>query len=205
MVPMVDHTLKIALPIFRYTFPGCRGVWAFDNAANHSAFAPDALLASRINLYPGGKQPLMREGFDHPPGRNLPHSMVISQNHNDFRLRGKAKGAEIILRERRLWPLGGRRSDGMKLLLRCPIENGRSGCALYRETELERNGTRGKIVNTLLKGYVEFFPKHWILSHQQPSTVTIKDVCGRWMPIWMGIHTVRRSLRRRCTRVTVKL
>jgi len=63
--------------------------------------------------------------------------MVISQNYHDFRLRGKAKGAEIILRERGLWPLGVWRSDGMRLLLRCPTENGRSGYTPYRETELE--------------------------------------------------------------------
>ena len=86
---MIEQTIRTALPIFQYAFPGCRGVWAFDNATNHSAYSPQALLASRMNLGPGGKQSLMVEGFDYQ--RNLPHAMVFSDNHRDYSLRGKAK------------------------------------------------------------------------------------------------------------------
>jgi len=62
---MVWHTVQIAIPIFKYAFPDCQALFAFDNASNHCCFAPDALIASNINLHPGGKQPLMRDGFDH--------------------------------------------------------------------------------------------------------------------------------------------
>jgi len=37
-------------------------------------------------------------------------------------------------------------------------------------------------VNTLLKGYAEVFLKYWILPRHQPLTVTIEDVCERWVP-----------------------
>ena len=37
--------------------------------------------------------------------------MAFSENHSDIKLRGKAKGAEIILRERGLWPRSGWRND----------------------------------------------------------------------------------------------
>ena len=47
----------------------------------------------------------MREGFDHT--RGLPHPLVFSDNHPNLSLRGKAKGAEAILRERGLWPNNG--------------------------------------------------------------------------------------------------
>ena len=115
---MVWHMVHIAMPIFKYAFPNCQALFAFDNASNHCCFTPDALVASSVNLYPGGKQPHMREGFDH--GRGLPQTMVFPANHPNIALRGKPKGAEIILRERGLWPRSGRRSDGFKFLLRCP-------------------------------------------------------------------------------------
>ena len=60
----------------------------------------------------------MREGFDH--ARGLPHPLVFSDNHPNFSLRGKAKGAGAVLRERGLWPVNGWRSDGFKFKLECP-------------------------------------------------------------------------------------
>ena len=121
---MVEHTIKAALPIFRWAFPGCQAVFAFDNASNHSAFAPDALLASQMNLNPGGKQPHMRDGFIHSKQR--PQPMSFPPNHSNPTLRGKPKGAEQVLRERGRWR--NRRSDGFVFLLQCPRGNGRPGC-----------------------------------------------------------------------------
>jgi hypothetical protein len=56
-----------------------------------------------MNLMPGGKQPLLRDGWDY-----LPQSMGFSHDHPDVKLRGKAKG----IRERGLWR--GRSADGNK-------------------------------------------------------------------------------------------
>lgn len=128
---MVEHAVRVALPIFRYAFPGCQALFAFDNASNHCSFSENALVASRMNLNPGGKQPVMREGFDFD--RGLPQTMVFPNSHRLYELRGKPKGLEAILRERRLWPLNGRRSDGMRFRLQCPTTDGRPGC----EPELE--------------------------------------------------------------------
>jgi hypothetical protein len=33
---MVEQTVRAVLPTFGYASPGCRGVWAFDNATNHN-------------------------------------------------------------------------------------------------------------------------------------------------------------------------
>ena len=52
--------------------------------------------------------------------------MVFSENPQNHAVRGKPKGAEVIFRERGLWPANGRRSDGFKFLLRCPSY--REGC-----------------------------------------------------------------------------
>jgi len=72
------------------------------------------------------KQPKIRRGFDH--GRNIPLAMIFPDNYKHHHLRGKLKGAEVILRERRLWPPGGRRSDGTKFRLSCSTTYDRSGC-----------------------------------------------------------------------------
>ena len=126
---MVEQTIKLALPIFHYAFPNCQALFAFDNASNHNSFASDALLVSRMNHNPGGKQALMREGFIHSKGR--PQTMVFPANHPILALRGKAKGIEQVLWERGLWQE--RRSDGHLFLLECPKGDGRAGCNLELE------------------------------------------------------------------------
>lgn len=119
---MVDQTIKHAVPIFELAFPGCQGLFAFDNAANHCAFAPDALVASKMNLNPGGAQSKMRDTIDH--SRNLAQSMVFANDDLSVQegWRGKPKGAKIILQERGLW--SDYRQDGTRFLFSC----GKKGC-----------------------------------------------------------------------------
>jgi hypothetical protein len=40
-----------------------------------------------MNLLPGGKQPLLRDGFDH--NRGMPQRMIFDNDHPDYALRGK--------------------------------------------------------------------------------------------------------------------
>ena len=98
---MVRHTLEIGLPIFEAAYPSCQGVWLFDNATNHSAYAEDALVANRMNFKPGGQQPVMREGFIHSKGR--PQPMTFPDNYGTLALRGLPKGMKQILTERGLY------------------------------------------------------------------------------------------------------
>ncbi|KAF8458748.1 hypothetical protein BDZ91DRAFT_800171 [Kalaharituber pfeilii] len=86
---MVQHVVDVAIPIFERAFPGCQAVFLFDNASNHAAFAPDALVVNEMNLGPGGKQPILREGFIHAKQR--PQAMVFPDNYPDPALRGKPK------------------------------------------------------------------------------------------------------------------
>ena len=68
---MVNNTVKVAIPIFNAAFPGCRAVFAFDNASNHFSYAADALRVGNMNLYPEGKQGKLREATTHNrPGCN---------------------------------------------------------------------------------------------------------------------------------------
>ena len=68
-----------AIPIFNAIHPGCVAVFAFDNSSGHSVFAADALLAHKMNLGPGGKQPIMRPGMFN----GQPQSMVFPDDHPD--------------------------------------------------------------------------------------------------------------------------
>jgi len=116
---MVDHTLKVAIPIFNATFPGCQAIFLFDNASNHSSYAADALRVDNMNLHPGGKQSWLRDGFIHEKG--IPQSMRFPADYYDRNLAGKQKGIKRVLQERGLWPERG-------LVLKCPVTHNRPGC-----------------------------------------------------------------------------
>lgn len=52
---------ECATPVFEVTHPNAIGIFAFDNSTSHAAFAPDALVASHMNVNPRGKQSKMRD------------------------------------------------------------------------------------------------------------------------------------------------
>jgi hypothetical protein len=116
---MGDHTIKIAIPIFREAFPGCIAVFAFDNASNHARFASDALRVDKLNEGPGGAQHSLREGFIHHKG--LPLVMQFPSTYHNFLLAGKQKRMKQILVER---GLGNQEYYGD-----CTTSNGHSGCS----------------------------------------------------------------------------
>lgn len=42
---------------------GWKVVWVFNHSSCHSAMLDDALVVSRMNVNPGGRQPTMRDGW----------------------------------------------------------------------------------------------------------------------------------------------
>ena len=61
-----DHfmqQMEIAVKVAEAKYPPrvFKHVWIFDHSCGHTAFAPDALVASRLNKKPGGAQPAMRD------------------------------------------------------------------------------------------------------------------------------------------------
>lgn len=121
---MVEQTVRQAIPIFKKAYPGCKAVFAFDNASNHCAVAPDALVASKMSLGPGGKQPKMKDGWNYL--LNKPQSMIYAEDYPIPHLRGQPKGLKQVLIERGLWT--DTRPDGKRFLGMCPTSNGRKGC-----------------------------------------------------------------------------
>lgn len=121
---MTDQTVNLATWIFPYAYPDCQALFAFDNASNHACFAENALLAKKMNLGVGGKQPQMRDGYNSVTQQS--QSMVFPENHPEVLLRGKPKGLKQVLIERGLWRT--RAPDGRAFLLECPTSHNRPSC-----------------------------------------------------------------------------
>ena len=92
--------VKIAADIAELKYPHDRFsvVWLFDQSSGHCAYEEDALNVLRMNVKPGGKQPVMRTTVNPKTGK--PQSLV---DHA-----GIPKGMKQVLKER------GVNTDGMK-------------------------------------------------------------------------------------------
>ncbi|KIJ56100.1 hypothetical protein M422DRAFT_145341, partial [Sphaerobolus stellatus SS14] len=67
----------------------------------HSAYSVDALVASRMNMNPGGKQPNMHNGWYVKDGIQVSQDMNFSSTHPNHP--GQLKGMKQILLERGLY------------------------------------------------------------------------------------------------------
>ena len=125
---------KDAISIFNYKFPGARAIFVFDCSSAHESYASDALLAHKINRYPGGKQPKMRDTII--PGTDQVQSMVFPDDcervdKDGNPMAGKPKGMEQILAERGLLSVleAAAKSRGGKVV---------GTCELCRASQVER-------------------------------------------------------------------
>ncbi|KAG1850739.1 hypothetical protein C8R48DRAFT_750082 [Suillus tomentosus] len=73
------------IPTFeRIHGPGYQALFLIDNSQGHSAYAEDALLVSRMNVNPGGKQAHMRPGWFIHDGMRIEQDMVFPPDHPQF-------------------------------------------------------------------------------------------------------------------------
>ena len=97
-----------AVDIFERVHPEAQGVFMFDNAPSHRKVADDALNADRMNVGPGGKQPVMRD------------TVWGGQVQKMVDANGIPKGMKIILEERGVDTTGMRANDMRDLLKSFP-------------------------------------------------------------------------------------
>ena len=93
---MLKQLIEKAIPAFEKSFPGCQGLFAFDNAKNHQKYASDMLRSGNMNLTPGGINTiLMRDGWfiklDDPNTIHWQRMMLAD---------GCIKGLKLVLQER---------------------------------------------------------------------------------------------------------
>ena len=83
---MEQVTKAVKIAEVKYpTSQGYHHIWCFDHSCNHTAFAEDALIASKMNKGPGGKQPKMRDTV----WNGQPQTMTLPD--------GRPKGAALVL------------------------------------------------------------------------------------------------------------
>ena len=80
--------------------PNYQALFLIDNSQGHGTYADDALLASRMNVRPGGKQAKIRNGWYKKNGEILQQPMVFPADHLMYP--GQEKGIKVVLAERGL-------------------------------------------------------------------------------------------------------
>jgi hypothetical protein len=72
-----------------------------DNSQGHSAYSEDALVVSRMNVNPSGKQARMHNGWYTRDGQTVSQPMIFPQDHAAYP--NEPKGIKAILTERGLY------------------------------------------------------------------------------------------------------
>jgi len=110
---------------------GYQALFLIDNSQGHAAYAEDALLVSRMNVNPGGKQARMRDGWFMEDGIKVLQAMVFSKDNPDYL--NEPKGIKFVLSEHGLYqsPLRG------KCQSRCDL--GATACCNKRILECQHD------------------------------------------------------------------
>jgi hypothetical protein len=119
-----------------------------DNSQGHSAYSVDALLTSRMNMKPGGKQAKMRDGWYVENGVQVAQIMCFPSDHTE--LPGEPKGMQQVLVERGLWDklvmkCGSRskkQDDGSESVAKC--QSGATDCCAKRTLDSQPDFTEQK-------------------------------------------------------------
>ena len=107
---LVAQTRDRAVPIFKILHPGCDALFVIDNSSGHLAFAPDALVANRLNLNDGGVnvKPMRPGWFIGETGEKVIQQMGT--------VNGTQKGIRTVLIERGLWEPNMKKDDARTVL-----------------------------------------------------------------------------------------
>jgi len=138
------------LPLFEEKHPGCIGLFCFDQSSNHNSFKEDALVATKMNLGPGGKNiKHMRDGYFLKEGEK------VIQKMED--VNGVPKGIKAVLIERGLWPDKGLNLDCKE----CP--EGKTDCCARKMMGVQPDfvAQKSALIEIIEeRGHmVEFYPK----------------------------------------------
>jgi hypothetical protein len=104
--------------------PGYQALLMVDNSQGHSAYAEDALVATWMNVNPGGKQPKMRNGWFEQNGSKISQQMVFPPNHPTYS--NQPKGLRHVLAER------GIDTNGIRGVCKSKCEVGATTCCCQR-------------------------------------------------------------------------
>ncbi|KAG2103655.1 hypothetical protein BD769DRAFT_1367310, partial [Suillus cothurnatus] len=101
----VKQLTKKIIPAFeRVHGAGHQALFLIDNSQGHSAYSEDALLATRMNVKPGGKQAYMCSGWYLNGQDKVIQSMIFPNGHPKYP--NQPKGIKAVLTERVLLGYG---------------------------------------------------------------------------------------------------
>lgn len=101
-ISQVENVIKIAE--CKYPASDNDLVFLFDQSSGHCAYTDNALIAHKMNVSDGGKQPFLRDTM----WDSKPHKMVTAE--------GKQKGMKTVLEERGINVKGLHKEDMIKIL-----------------------------------------------------------------------------------------
>ena len=157
--------LKKAVQIAEVKYPiadGWKHVWIFDHSSCHGAMADDSLDVNKMNVNPGGKQRVMRDGFWNGKLQKMNYTI------------GVPKGLRVVLEERGV-NTKGLNADQMREIL------GRHNDFKHEKSRVERFLTEEKhhIVYMLPKFHPELNPIERVWAQAKRYT---KAYCNYTLP-----------------------
>ncbi|KAF9497594.1 hypothetical protein BDN71DRAFT_1541197 [Pleurotus eryngii] len=118
------------IPTFeKYHEAGHKALILVDNSQGHSAYVADALLATQMNMRPGGKQARLKDGWFMRDGVKVAQKMIFPADHPNFP--DQPKGMKQVLLERGLW------QDGLHMQCKPKCLSGAQNCCAKRILELQ--------------------------------------------------------------------
>ena len=87
-----------AVPLFEALHPDKEFIFVFDNSTNQGSRAEDALIVSKMNMGPGGQQPLMREGWYFQNEEKFIQSMVLQDGKTPKGIKMISEGSREVPR-----------------------------------------------------------------------------------------------------------
>ena len=114
--------MKKAIKIAEFKYPkseGWKHVWIFDHSSCHAAMADDSLDVNKMNVNPGGKQRVMRDGFWDGKVQKMNYAIVIP------------KGLWIVLEEQGI-DTSGMNGDTMREVLKSHPDFKNEKCRIER-------------------------------------------------------------------------
>jgi len=112
--PKFERDLQMAITIAEVKYPGKKLVFLYDHSSVHKKRADDALDAKRLNVRPGGKQPVFHDTILLDGSIQ---TFTFPNNHPEYP--GLAKGAKQIAVERNLETKGLLKDQLVELLSAC--------------------------------------------------------------------------------------
>ena len=113
----------------RYHGAGYKALILVDNSQGHSAYAEDVLLATQMNLRPGGKQACLKDGWFMHNGKKVMQQMIFPPDHPNFP--NQPKGMKQVLVKQGLW------RDGLLMQCKPKCLLGAKNCCAKQILELQ--------------------------------------------------------------------